>query len=63
MEDHKDYNNFMRITLDLFKEIVDTLTPYLERQITLTREPLEVGLKLATIFRLLATGNSYHATK
>ena len=31
MEDTKSYANFMRITLDLLKELVETLTPYVEK--------------------------------
>ena len=42
MEDTKCYANHMRITLDLFKEMVETLTPYLEKHITFMREQLEV---------------------
>lgn len=58
-EDIRGYKNYLRITPDLFQEMVERLTPYLEKKKTFMREPLEVGLKLATTLRFLATGNSY----
>ena len=54
MEGPKGSSNFMIITLDLFKKMVETLTPYLLKQITFKREPLEVELTLATTFHFLA---------
>ena len=57
MEDPKGYTNFLMITLDLFKEMIETLTPYLLKQTTFMREPLEVGLKPATTSHFLANGN------
>ena len=47
MEGHKGYSNFMMITLDLFKEMIETLTPYLLKHTTFMREPLEVGLEIS----------------
>ena len=58
-EDQKGYKNYLRITPDLFEEMVEKLTPHLEKQTTFMRQPLEVGLKLAVTLRFLATGNSY----
>ncbi|XP_046335592.1 uncharacterized protein LOC124117652 [Haliotis rufescens] len=41
--------------------MVEKLTPHLMKQTTFMREPLEVGLKLASTLRFLATGNSYRS--
>ena len=57
--DQKGYKNYLRITPDLFQEMVEKLTPRLQKQSTFMREPLQVGLKLAVTLRFLATGNSY----
>ena len=53
------YRNYLRITPDLFQEMVDKLAPHLQKQTTPFRRPLEIGLKLAATLRFLATGNSY----
>ena len=58
-KDERGYKNFLRITPDLFQEMVEKLTPRLQKQCTFMREPLQVGLKLAATPRFLATGNSY----
>ena len=60
MGDPKAYANFIMITLELFKETVETLTPYLLKHTTFIREPLDVGLKLAMTFHFIANGN-FHA--
>jgi len=39
--------------------MMEKLTPHIKKQTTFTREPLEVGIKLAATLRFLATGNSY----
>ncbi|XP_034040603.1 putative nuclease HARBI1 [Thalassophryne amazonica] len=58
-EDPKGYKNYLRVPPDLFQEMVEKLTPHLEKKVTFMREPLDVGLKLATTLRFLSTGNSY----
>ena len=58
-EDLQGYKNYLRITPELFQEMVTKLTPYLKKKKTKLREPLQVGLKLAVTLRYLATGNSY----
>ena len=60
-KDHRGYKNYLRITPDLFQEMVEKVTPHLQKQSTFMREPLPVGLKLAVTLRFLATGNSYHS--
>ena len=58
MEDERGYKNYPRITPDLFHEMVEKVTPRLQKQSTFMREPLQVGLKLVVALRFLATGNS-----
>jgi len=60
-EDPEGYKNYLRVTPDLFHEMVERLTPYLKKKKTFMRDPLEVGLKLAITLRFLATGNSYQS--
>ena len=55
-EDPRGYINYLKITLDLFQE---NLTPYLEKKTIFIREPLDVGLKLASTLCFLTTGYSY----
>ena len=59
MEDLKGHAIVLRITHHFLKEMVKTLTPYLETHITFMREPLGVSHKLATTLHFLATGNTY----
>ena len=51
----RGYKNYLRITPDLFQEMVEKLTPRLQKQSTFMREPLQVGLKLDATLRFLAT--------
>ena len=60
-EDYRGYKNYLRITPALFQEMVEKVTPHLQKQSTFMREPLQVGLKLAATLRFLATGNSYQS--
>ena len=58
-EDDTGYKNYLRITPDLFQEMVEKLTPRLQKLCTFMREAFQVGLKLAATLQFLATGNSY----
>ncbi|XP_068204669.1 uncharacterized protein [Palaemon carinicauda] len=60
-EDQRGYKIYLRFTADLFQEMIEKLTPRLQKQSTFMREPLQVGLKLAATLRFLATGNSYQS--
>ncbi|XP_066949365.1 uncharacterized protein [Macrobrachium rosenbergii] len=53
------YRNFTRTDGDIFSEIVECVTPYIQKQRTFWREPLTPGLRVAITLRFLATGDSY----
>ena len=58
-EDAQGFKSFIRITPELFQEMVEKITPIVKKETTKLRKPLPVGLKLAVTLRFLATGNSY----
>ena len=57
--DVKSFRNFVRIDPDMFNQMVEDLTPRLQKKTTNCRKPLCTGLKLAITLRYppyLATG-------
>ena len=59
LENPELYRNFMRLDEPLFNEVIEKVRPYLEKQHTRFRAPLEVGLRVAITLRFMATGESY----
>ena len=57
--DVKSFKNFVRIDPDTFNQMVEDLTPRLQKKTTNRRKPMCTGLKLAITLRYLATGDSY----
>ena len=57
--DLKKYINFLRMSPEMFQELLDMCRPHLQKHTTNFREPLPPGLKLAVTLRFLATGMSY----
>ena len=55
------YRNFTQITEDIFKEIVQRVTPRIKRELTFWRRPIKPGLQVAITLRYLATGESYRS--
>ncbi|XP_066973189.1 uncharacterized protein [Macrobrachium rosenbergii] len=53
------YRNFTRIDKDLFNEIVEWVTPMIQKKVTFWRKPIEPGLRVAITLCFLATGDSY----
>ena len=53
------YRNFMCLDEPLFYEIVEKVRPYIQKEVTSLRQPLEVGLRVAITLRFMATGDSY----
>ena len=61
LEDPVAFQNFTRLTPQLFNEVLQKVAPALEREFTTFREPLSPGLKLALTLRHLATGDNYRS--
>lgn len=60
-EDPKGYKNFLRVTPDIFHELVTRLTPYLDKKDTFMRKSLSPGHRVCITLRYMATGDSYHS--
>ena len=55
------FQNYTRLTPQLFDEVLQRVNPAIERVATRFRQPLSPGLKLAATLRHLATGDSYRS--
>ncbi|KAG0722847.1 Protein ANTAGONIST OF LIKE HETEROCHROMATIN PROTEIN 1 [Chionoecetes opilio] len=53
------YKNFTRVDKQLFDEIVERVTPIIQRKPTFWRKPIPPGLRVAITLRFLATGETY----
>ena len=53
------FRNFIRMTPEFFEMLKERLAPRLTKQKTNWREPLSVGVKIATTLRYLASGKTY----
>jgi len=58
-EDPPGYKNFLRVTPELFTEIVDRIGPHLQKKVIFWRKSMELGLRIAITLRYMATGDSY----
>jgi hypothetical protein len=61
LEDLHAFKNFLRVTPEMYTELVHRLSPRLQKHDTWYRDCLQVGLKVAITLRHLATGDSYHS--
>ena len=59
LNDHKEYEQFLRVSPQLFEELLETLNPLLKKEDTVMRDSLCPRLKLAATLRFLATGACY----
>lgn len=62
-ENPADFCEFLRCPPALFDEMLERVTPRIEKQPTQFRAPLEPGLKLAMTLWHLATGESFRAMR
>ena len=60
-EDQASFKNFMRMSPEMFDELLTRVGPMITKQNTNYREALDPGLKLALTLRHLASGNKYHS--
>ena len=58
-EDQKAFVNFMRMSPEMFDEILRRIGPRITKQHTHYRAPLDTGMKLAVTLRHLASGSKY----
>ena len=54
---NEDFKEFLRIEPAMFYELVQRLTPHIQKQSTFFREPICVPLRIAITLRFLATGH------
>ena len=59
--DTKALANFVRLPQELFNEVLERITPRIERQDTWWREAIQPAARLAVTLRFLATGDSYRS--
>ena len=59
LEDPVAFQNYTRLTPQLFDEVLQRVAAATEREVTTFRQPLSHGLKLAVTLRHLATGDNY----
>lgn len=52
------YRNLTQIDKELFNQIVERVTPYIQKTRTFFREAMEPGLRLAITLRFLASGTA-----
>ena len=60
-DDPKSYKNFLRMDHTLFSEIMERITPRIEKKDTTMRHAISSGQRLAITLRYLATGDSYQS--
>jgi hypothetical protein len=56
-EDKGSFLNFLRVTPELFDEMVRKVAPYIQKEDTVFRKSISPGMRLAITLRYLATGN------
>jgi hypothetical protein len=57
-EDTTSYLNFLRVSPEIFDDLLHKVTPFIERQNTVFRQAISPGMRLAITLRYLATGKS-----
>ena len=62
-EDQRSFKNFMRMSPEMFDELLERVGPRITKQHTWYRKSLEPGLKLALTLHYLASGSTYSTMK
>ena len=63
LENPELYRNYTRMDRTLFNDIVERVTPHIEKKTTFWRTPIDPALRVAITLRFLATGNSYKSLR
>ena len=61
LEDPVTFQNYTRLPPQLFDEVLQRVSPAIERGVTNYMQPLSHGLELAVTLRHLGTGDSYRS--
>ena len=59
LEDEDEYKRFLRMTPDNFNELLKLNETDIQKQNTHLRDGIPAEIKLAAMFRFLATGSNY----
>lgn len=59
LADQKEFEQFLRLSPQLFEELLQIVEPFLKKQNTVMRDSLSPKLKVAATLRFLATGACY----
>ena len=59
MEAEEEYKQFLRMSPELFDELLILVKPEIEKETTILRDPIPSALKLAATIRYLSTGSNY----
>ncbi|XP_018360500.1 PREDICTED: putative nuclease HARBI1 [Trachymyrmex cornetzi] len=61
IEDQEYFQRFFRMRIDLFDQLVEIVTPYIQRQDTNMRQCISSKERISLTLRFLATGESYRS--
>lgn len=59
MEDEAEHKKFLRMTLDIFDDLLNLIECEIQKKRTIMRDPIPPDIKLAAILRSLSTGANY----
>ncbi|KAF6215678.1 hypothetical protein GE061_000009, partial [Apolygus lucorum] len=59
----EDFRNFLRMDVEVFEELLNMVTPFIQKKDTLMREAVTAEERLVVTLRYLATGRSYEDLK
>lgn len=59
-EDESSFLNFLRVSPEIFDDLLNRVTPLIQRQDTVFRKAIPPGMRLAITLRYLATGKAFY---